>query len=71
VLELKTIREKTPVPGRILPEGLEQTARYAAQSKASEAHLIICDERPGREWDDKIYERSERAGDIDIVVWGI
>jgi len=71
VLELKTIRERTPNPGRILSEGLEQTARYAAQSGATEAHLIICDERLRREWDDKIYERSEHSGDFEVKVWGV
>jgi AAA+ ATPase superfamily predicted ATPase len=71
VLELKTIRERTPVPGGVLPEGLEQTARYAGQCNAAEAHLIICDERPGQRWDEKIYERSERVGDLEIVVWGM
>ena len=71
VLELKTIRERTPVPGRILPEGLEQTALYAGQCNASEAHLIICDERKDRVWDDKIYERSEKVGDSKIAVWGL
>jgi hypothetical protein len=71
VLELKTIRERTLAPGRILAEGLEQTALYARQSNASEAHLIICDERSGRTWDDKIYARSERAGDFEATVWGM
>ncbi|MCL2767218.1 MAG: ATP-binding protein [Synergistaceae bacterium] len=70
VLELKTIREKSSVD-RVLSEGLEQTARYAAQSNAAEAHLIICDERPGQCWDGKIYERSERSGDFEIKIWGI
>ena len=71
VLELKTIREKTPAPGQVLPEGLEQTSRYAAQSNTAEAHLIICDERPGQGWDGKIYERSERGGGLEIKVWGL
>ena len=71
VLELKTIREKTLHPDRALAGGLEQTARYAERSNATEAHLIICDERPGQIWDDKIYERTERSGDWEIVVWGV
>ena len=71
VLELKTIREKTVVPSRVLSDGLEQTARYAAQSNAAEAHLIICDERPGQGWDKKIYEHSERSGEWEIGVWGL
>jgi hypothetical protein len=71
VLELKTIREKKRDPSRVLSDGLEQTARYAQRSNAEEAHLIICDERPGRSWDEKIYERTERCGDREIHVWGV
>jgi hypothetical protein len=71
VLELKTIREKTPAPDRVLSDGLEQTARYAAQCNASEAHLIICDERLNRGWDEKIHESSERSGNFEIKVWGL
>jgi hypothetical protein len=71
VLELKTIREKTPAPERVLSNGLEQTARYAGQSNATEAHLIICDERLGQGWCEKIYERSERSGGWEIKVWGV
>ncbi|MCL2009697.1 MAG: ATP-binding protein [Synergistaceae bacterium] len=74
VLELKTIRNRTPVPERVLPDGLEQTARYAARSNATEAHLIVCDERfgqAGQKWDEKIYERTERSGDWEIQVWGV
>ena len=71
VLELKTIRMKTPVPDRVLSEGLEQTARYAAYSNATEAHLIICDERAEKGWDEKIYRRSEYSGGWEILVWGV
>jgi hypothetical protein len=71
VLELKTIRARTPVPARVLSDGLEQTARYAGQSNATEAHLVVCDERPGQGWEEKIYERSERSGGREIKVWGV
>jgi hypothetical protein len=70
VLELKTIRKKGRTHDRVLSEGLEQTARYAERSEAEEAHLIICDERPGRSWDEKIYERIELCGNREIHVWG-
>ena len=70
LLELKVVREKKSVD-RILLEGLEQTDRYADQSNAEEAHLIICDERPDRKWNEKIYERSEKVGDYEINIWGI
>jgi hypothetical protein len=70
-LELKTIREKTRAPNSVLTKGLEQTARYADRSNAEEAHLIICDERPGRSWDEKIYDRIERCGGREIHIWGV
>jgi hypothetical protein len=71
VLELKAIRDKTPSPDKVLPKGLEQTASYAERSDATEAHLIICDERSGQKWNDKIYERTERSGGREIMVWGV
>jgi hypothetical protein len=71
VLELKTIRANSHDPKSVFSSGLEQTVRYAAQSAADEAHLIICDERPDRGWDEKIYERLERYADRDICIWGV
>ena len=76
VLELKTIRASSRDPNKTMSDGLEQTARYAEQSDASEAHLIIFDERAGRGWDEKIYDRIEKhigkSGiPIDIHIWGV
>ena len=82
VLELKTVRgtRTTPRgtnlvisrgPGRVYAEGLEQTAGYAERSGAAEAHLIVCDERPGRNWDEKIWDRPARRGDRIVHVWGL
>jgi hypothetical protein len=52
---------------------LEQTAAYAERAGADEAHLVICDERPGISWDEKIYDRVEQAAGHDkkIHVWGM
>jgi hypothetical protein len=71
ILELKTIRANGHGPESVVSEGLEQTAVYAGQSRAEEAHLIVCDERPGRKWDDKIYERLEHSEGREIFVWGL
>jgi hypothetical protein len=70
VLELKTIR-KNRAPDSVIAEGLRQTAGYADESGADEAHLVICDERPGRSWDEKIYEREEERGGGIVRVWGV
>ncbi|MDR2175826.1 MAG: AAA family ATPase [Synergistaceae bacterium] len=76
VLELKTIRASSRRAGacganRVYSEGLEQTAVYAERAGTAEAHLIVCDERPGRSWDEKIWDRPERRGDRIIHVWGL
>jgi hypothetical protein len=70
-LELKTIRPSSHNPNKVIPEGLEQAARYAQQSNAAEAHLIVCDQRAGRRWDKKIYDRLERCDNREIHVWGV
>lgn len=72
VLELKAIRDKNAsLPEKIVAEGLEQTAGYADRSDATEAHLIVCDERLGRGWDEKIFERAERTGNREIFIHGV
>ncbi|MDR1732901.1 MAG: ATP-binding protein [Synergistaceae bacterium] len=71
VLELKTLRENSQGFKRVLSEGLEQTFGYADLTNASEAHLIICDERSGRAWDEKIFDRVERYGGKEIHLWGM
>jgi hypothetical protein len=77
VLELKTIRASSHDPNKAFSEGREQTTRYAEQSNAAEAHLIICDERAGRGWDEKIYDRLEHypksgeSGTKEIHIWGV
>jgi hypothetical protein len=70
VLELKTIR-KNRSPDAVIAEGLEQIARYADASDAGEAHLVVCDERSNRSWDEKIYEREKMIAGRDIKVWGL
>jgi hypothetical protein len=68
VHELKTVGVKTS-PEMVLSKGLDQTARYADQSDSTEAHLLICDKRPGRKWNEKIASSTERYGERDIYVW--
>ncbi|MDR1732918.1 MAG: ATP-binding protein [Synergistaceae bacterium] len=72
VLELKTIRQNNPDPKQVFSEGLMQTARCASRASAGEAHLIVCDERPGWGWAEKIYDRVEQSSDgRDIHIWGV
>ena len=68
VLELK-IQHKGKAA--TLAAGLVQTARYADQCAADEAHLLIFDRDPAVAWEDKIYREAHRVGPRDISVWGM
>ncbi|WGZ94801.1 MAG: AAA-like domain-containing protein [Candidatus Thiothrix putei] len=68
VLELKILyksRETT------VAEGIQQTAGYADQCGAAEAHLIIFDRRPDVVWDDKVWQETATTNGRTIGVWGM
>ncbi|EIJ36144.1 AAA family ATPase [Thiothrix nivea] len=67
VLELKILHKSLETT---LAEGLEQTASYADQCGADEAHLLIFDRRPETAWDARIWQRAELYGTRQIGVWG-
>ncbi|MCS6810149.1 MAG: ATP-binding protein [Tepidimonas sp.] len=68
VLELKILHKSLEAT---LQEGLQQTADYAQQCGAEEAHLIIFDRRPDVSWDEKIFHRTESIGARTVGVWGM
>ena len=68
VLELKILYKSLE---STINEGLEQTANYADQCGADEAHLIIFDRRPEVSWDDKVWQRQESWQGRRLGVWGM
>lgn len=66
VIELKIMRDS-----RTLPKGLEQTAEYMDSVDATEGHLVIFDSSKTKSWEEKIYQRDEKAGSKNIHVWGM
>ncbi|UJS24312.1 ATP-binding protein [Thiothrix winogradskyi] len=68
VLELKILYKSLEAT---VAEGLEQTAGYADQCGATEAHLIIFDRRAEITWDDKIWQRAENWQGRSLGVWGM
>ena len=70
VIECKVWR-----PGRSLEttiiEGLRQTAGYMDRCGADSGHLVIFDRRPDKTWEERIFRRDERSGDLAITVWGM
>jgi hypothetical protein len=67
VIELKLLKK---APEATLQQGLEQTADYAANVGAQEAHLVLFDRRPGVGWDERIWQRTAAQGGWEIGVWG-
>jgi hypothetical protein len=72
VIEIKLRRggEHSDSLETIIAKGLEQTADYVRRVGAEEAHLVIFDRDPNKSWDEKIWQRKEQVGDLDITVWG-
>ena len=68
VLELKILRNGLE---STLAEGLPQTAGYATNCGADEAHLIIFDRSARKDWVERIWERIEEVKGRKIQVWGM
>ncbi len=68
VIELKLLRKGLAAT---LAEGLAQTADYADRCGTQEAHLLIFDRRPGRTWDEKVWQQAQVHDGRSIDVWGL
>jgi type II secretory pathway predicted ATPase ExeA len=67
-IELKLLRGSLEAT---LQEGLSQTWEYSDRCGAEEAHLIIFDRRPGKTWEERIWQRVESHRGLPITVWGM
>ena len=68
VLELKILYQSLD---KTIQKGLMQTADYADQCGADEAHLLIFNRQPNTSWKDKIWQREERYDNRKLGVWGM
>ena len=68
VVELKILYKSLETT---IKEGLSQTAKYMDKCGTSDGHLIIFDRRENITWDEKIFRRSERYENREILVWGM
>ena len=67
VIELKLVKKAPEAQER---QGLEQTAGYARQVGADEAHLVLFDRRPEVPWEARIWQREAVQDGVRILVWG-
>ena len=67
VIELKLVKKAPEAQER---QGLEQTAGYARQVGADEAHLVLFDRRPEMPWDARIWQREAVQDGLRVLVWG-
>ena len=56
---------------RVVAEGLVQIREYMDRCATEEGHLVIFDRSEERSWDEKVFRRSEMAGDTSVTVWGM
>jgi hypothetical protein len=68
VLELKLWRSG-PLE-KVLETGIAQTADYAGQCRANEAHLLIFDRRAGSDWEERVWQKDVQHEGRSIGVWG-
>ncbi len=54
-----------------ITRGLQQTAAYADQCGATEAHLLMFDRRANVSWADRIWHQEHVAENRRITVWGL
>ena len=70
VIECKVRRENVGWES-LLGEGRQQTVEYMDRCGAEAGHLVIFDLRAGRSWDERLFRREPRAGELPIPVWGL
>ena len=67
VIELKIQRGSREA---IIAKGIEQTAGYADQVGADEAHLVVFNRTETALWEEKIWQGAEHHGGRHIYTWG-
>jgi len=69
VFELKILYQSLQAT---IEKGIQQTADYADQCGADQAHLLIFDRRSEVDWQDKIWQSSQhQVGERTIHIWGM
>ena len=68
VIEIKVQRGTREA---VVAEGLPQVTEYADRCRASAAHLVIFDRRPGISWEERIFRESRTHGGREVGVWGM
>ena len=63
-------RRPNPFPQSVILCGVRDVRDYRIHS-SSDGHLIIFDRRENITWDEKIFRRSERYENREILVWGM
>ncbi len=53
-----------------IQKGLAQTAKYADQVGAGQAHLMIFNRDETTSWDNKVWQRHEQFNSRHITIWG-
>jgi hypothetical protein len=69
-IELKVVRDHDGLDAT-LAKGIEQLSAYAGKLGADESYLVLFDQRPGKTWEERIWQRTERHASHVIGIWGM
>ena len=70
VIECKAVRAGRRLDTAI-EEGMRQTVWYMDRCGAESGHLVIFDQRPGKSWEERVFQREETVGETPVTVWGM
>ena len=68
VIECKAARTGRGLDTAI-EEGAEQAVWYMDRCGAESGHLVILDQRLGKSWDERVFQREEIVGETPVTVW--
>lgn len=55
----------------VVAEGLPQVTAYADRCRATAAHLVIFDRRPGSPWEERVFHERRVVGERAVEIWGM
>ena len=71
VVECKVVRAGDGLESTVA-EGVEQTAGYMSRCAAEAGHLVVIDQRGGRDWEEKVFRRRRQSdAGAPVEVWGM
>ena len=70
VIECKALTTNVGLE-KLIRQGRDQLAAYMDRCGAESGHLVLFDLRPGRSWEERVFQKSPESDQPAITVWGL